>query len=404
MSRSEGLSQWGQTVSRELPGLSRTQARVLALWSFGMVLAQSCGQSSVAAVLALLLGKRANTVRQQLREWCYDGPDKRGQQRSAVVVRSCFGPLLAWILRWWPAEERRLALAMDASTLGERFTVLAVSVVYRGCALPVAWVVVTAHQQGSWRPHWEGLFSLLAPQVPADWTVIVLADRGLYARWLFVHLQGLGWHPFLRINQGGKVRPLGCGGFRPLQSLVPTVGTTWSGVVDCFVNPAGRLRCVLLAGWSAPHADPWLVLTDLPPEAADVVWYSMRFWIECGFKDTKRGGWHWEQTKMTDPARASRHWLAIAVATLWVVSVGGEADATLPVSNLEALPVLHVARRQPRRRGQPRLLSCFRHGVLCILVALVDGRPLPLGRFIPESWPAQPPGVVTFHVPLQEAA
>ena len=107
---------------------------------------------------------------------------------------------------------------------------------------------------------------------------------------------------------------------------------------------------------------------------------------------------------MTDPARASRHWLAIAVATLWVVSVGGEADATLPVSNLEALPVLHVARRQPRRRGQPRLLSCFRHGVLCILVALVDGRPLPLGRFIPESWPAQPPGVVTFHVPLQEAA
>lgn len=404
MSRSEGLSQWEQTVSREMPGLSRTQARVLALWSFGMVLAQSCGQSSVAAVLALLLGKRANTVRQQLREWCYDGPDKRGRQRSAVVVQSCFGPLLAWILRWWPAEERRLALAMDASTLGERFTVLAVSVVYRGCALPVAWVVVAAQQKGSWRPHWEGLFSLLAPQVPADWTVIVLADRGLYARWLFVHLQHLQWHPFLRINQGGLVRPLGRSSFQPLSSLVPVVDTHWSGLVDCFANPAGRLRCTLLAGWSAPHADPWLVLTDLPPEAADVVWYSMRFWIECGFKDTKRGGWHWEQTKMTDPARASRHWLAIAVATLWVVSVGGEADATLPASNLEALPVLHVARRHRLRHSQPRLLSCFRQGLLHILVALVDGRSLPLGRFIPESWPVQPPGVPTFHLPLQEAA
>ena len=404
MSRSEGLSQWEQTVSREMPGLSRTQARVLALWSFGMVLAQSCGQSSVAAVLALLLGKRANTVRQQLREWCYDGPDKRGRQRSAVVVQSCFGPLLAWILRWWPAEERRLALAMDASTLGERFTVLAVSVVYRGCALPVAWVVVAAQQKGSWRPHWEGLFSVLAPQVPADWTVIVLADRGLYARWLFVHLQHLQWHPFLRINQGGLVRPLGRSSFQPLSSLVPVVGTHWSGLVDCFANPAGRLRCTLLAGWSAPHADPWLVLTDLPPEAADVVWYSMRFWIECGFKDTKRGGWHWEQTKMTDPARASRHWLAIAVATLWVVSVGGEADATLPASNLEALPVLHVARRHRPRRSQPRLLSCFRQGLLHILVALVDGRSLPLGRFIPESWPVQPPGVPTFHLPLQDAA
>jgi hypothetical protein len=387
-----------------LPVLSRAQARVLALWSYGMVLAQSCGLTSVATVLAGLLDRHYDAVRQQLREWRYDAADKQGQRRTAVAVQSCFGPLLAWILRWWPADERRLALAMDASTHGERFTVLAVSVLYRGCALPVAWVVVPAHQKGSWRPHWEGLFSLLAPQVPADWTVIVLADRGLYARWLFVHLQRLGWQPFLRINQGGKVRPLGCGGFRPLGSLVPQVGTHWSGVVDCFANPAGRLRCTLLAGWSAPHADPWLVLTDLPPAAAAVAWYSLRFWIECGFKDTKRGGWHWEQTKTTDPVRASRHWLAIAVATLWVVSVGGEVDATLPVSNLEALPALHVARRHPCRRSQPRLLSCFRQGILRILVALINGRPLPLGRFIPESWPAHLPATATLQVPLQEAA
>jgi len=45
---------------------------------------------------------------------------------------------------------------------------------------------------------------------------------------------------------------------------------------------------------------------------------------------------------MTDPARATRLWLAIAVATLWVISVGGEADATEPVSGLDALPELHT--------------------------------------------------------------
>jgi len=27
--------------------------------------------------------------------------------------------------------------------------------------------------------------------VPADWTVLVLADRGLYARWLYRHIQTL---------------------------------------------------------------------------------------------------------------------------------------------------------------------------------------------------------------------
>lgn len=41
---------------------------------------------------------------------------------------------------------------------------------------------------------------------------------------------------------------------------------------------------------------------------------------------------------MTDPRRAERHWLVMAVATLWVISVGGEVDANLPQSSFETLP------------------------------------------------------------------
>jgi hypothetical protein len=396
MSRQDGLSQWIATVSTQLPHLSRPHARVLALWSYGMVLAQSCGLTTVATVLALLLHTSPQTLRQQLREWCYAAPDKKGRKRREVEVRACFAPLLRWVLAWWPAEERRLALALDATTLGQRFTVLALSVVYRGCAIPVAWVVVPTTKKGAWRPHWEDLLSVLAEAVPADWTVLVLADRGLYARWLYRRIVAVGWHPFLRINQGGQFRPRGQARFRPLQSVVPHVGTQWCGEIDCFATPQCRLHCTLLACWSAPHADPWLVLTDLPPEAAEVVWYSMRTWVEGGFKDLKRGGWQWQQTKMSDPERASRLWLAMAVATLWVVSVGGEAEATLPASSLEELPLLHVARRS-RRRGRPRLLSCFRRGVLTILVSLIEGQPLPLGRFIPTPWPSQASGWATAH-------
>ena len=35
---------------------------------------------------------------------------------------------------------------------------------------------------------------------------------------------------------------------------------------------------------------------------------------------------------MTQPDRAVRLWLAVAVAILWLLSVGGEVDATLSVS------------------------------------------------------------------------
>jgi len=55
MSQLDTLSQWEKTVSTHLPHLSRPQAYVLALWSYGMVLAKSCGITSVAALLADLL-------------------------------------------------------------------------------------------------------------------------------------------------------------------------------------------------------------------------------------------------------------------------------------------------------------------------------------------------------------
>ena len=135
----------------------------------------------------------------------------------------------------------------------------------------------------------------------------------------------------------------------------------------------------------------WLVVTDLAFLQAITAWYGMRSWIEGGFKDTKRGGWQWHQTKMTDPERAERLWLAIAVATLWVVSVGGEADANLPVSSLQALPETHIARRKASGRSRPRMLSCFARGMVTIVGALIRGDGLLLGRFVPEPWPETTP-------------
>ena len=398
MSRQDGLSQWTETVSTQLPHLSRPQATVLAAWSYGIVLAQCCGLTTVAAFLAALLEERENTVRERLREWYRDAADKRGARRQELDVGSCLAPLLRWVLAWWAADERRLALALDATSLGDRFVVLAISVAYRGCAVPVAWHVLPANRPGAWRPHWERLLASLAAGVPADWQVLVLADRGLYARWLFTAIQQQGWHPFLRINLGGLVRPAGTDAFVPLRTLVAR-GGAWCGAVTCFASPQCQVACTLLARWGEGHRDPWLVLTDLAPSQAEVAWYGLRGWIEQGFKDLKRGGWQWQHTRMGDPARVARLWLALAVATLWAVSVGGEVDATLPASSWELLPAAHIARRRGRHRPPPRLLSCFRRGVLRILAALLRGEPLPLGRFRPAPWPATSGNVTTLVPP-----
>jgi|SRR6266545_4081087 len=284
MPRHPGLSQWHQIVSTYLPDLTLPQRTVLVLWSLGIVLAQSCGLTTVAALLAYLLDLSEQTTRERLRDWYRDGAHKRGAKRGdkrrSLDVPGCFPFLLRWVVAWSPPMCKQLALAMDASTLGQRFTILTISVLVRGCAIPIAWHIVEATRAGAWRPHWEALFGQLRGTVPADWTVIVAADRGLYAKWLYTTIQKLGWHPYLRINRQGQYRVAGASAFRPLSQVVPSVGQRWAGQVTCFATKERQLSCTLLARWDKGYKDPWLIVTDLRPHQADVAWYALRAWIE----------------------------------------------------------------------------------------------------------------------------
>src|SRR6266511_4135876 len=124
MARHDRLSQWTECVSTNMPHLTKPQATVLALWSFG------------------------------------------------------------------------IAFTLYASSLGDQFVVLAVCVVYRGCGIPVAWTILPAGKKRGWRREWLRMLRVLRPAIPRAWTVLVLADRGLYARWLFRRIVRLGWHPF----------------------------------------------------------------------------------------------------------------------------------------------------------------------------------------------------------------
>ena len=93
---------------------------------------------------------------------------------------------------------------------------------------------------------------------------------------------------------------------------------------------------------------------------------------------------------MSDPARASRLWLAVAVATLWLLSVGGEADEAVPESTFEEVTAFCPSKRRRRRETRLRLVSVFRRGWVRLLVALLRQEPLPQGRFVPEAWPRAP--------------
>lgn len=99
-----------------MPHLSQPQAKVDAMWSFGIAITQSSGLTTVSIFLAKLLGIKENTVRQRLRERLRDAEDKKAHQRKAIDVTSCKAALMSGILSQWQPGENKLALAMDATT------------------------------------------------------------------------------------------------------------------------------------------------------------------------------------------------------------------------------------------------------------------------------------------------
>ena len=62
-----GVDPWRTTIRQPLAQLRKPQATVLALWSFGMVLARSCALTAVRLLLAAGRQRKEQTVRQQLR-------------------------------------------------------------------------------------------------------------------------------------------------------------------------------------------------------------------------------------------------------------------------------------------------------------------------------------------------
>jgi hypothetical protein len=142
----------------------------------------------------------------------------------------------------------------------------------------------------------------------------------------------------------------------------------------------------LLACWEEGTKEQWFILTDLPPEASEACWYGMRAWIEQGFRMTKRGGWQWHRSRMEEPDRASRVWLAISVATIWLLSAGGEADQSIPESTFLDVTADLMEMKRQRKATKLRLVSVFRRGWIAIFVSLISHESLPLSYFIPEPW------------------
>jgi len=379
-------------VGEILPSLSKAEAQVLGLLTYGILMLDECGITGLSHGLAKIEQVPAERLRQRLREFYYEAEAKRGKKRREVDVQHCFPDLLRSVLRGWEGK-KELALSIDAMTLGERFTVLNISVVYRGCGMTIAWKIIEAGQEGAWRPHWEGLLAGLEGVVPSDWKVIVMADRGLYAAWLYQAIQRLGWHPMLRVNEDLSFRATGEENFSPMGQRVKRRGRGWKGKGE-WSEHGEQMSGTVLMRWEKGYEEKLMVVTDLDEKEANAAWYQMRFWIEDEYKDHKSGGWGWQQTKMTDPKRAERQWLTRAVAMQMAVLVGGQEEAE-EQEHKRRKALQHKGKRRvgrppkPIERPRAREQSVLERGKQTMHAAVLRGEEIPSGHVVTEEWPKQ---------------
>jgi hypothetical protein len=353
--------------------LTPGQRRDLAAWVAGTLLAgSSCLTLVVTALVDAVGAGRWDRVRQALKEWLLAGAERSAPGRVQVDPAACFAPLLGWVLSLWRSPQ--LALAVDVTTHQDRLTAIVISVLYRGRAIPVAWHLLPGNVPGAYLPPLLRLLALLAPQTRGLRLVTLAADRGLWSPLLYERTCQWGWHPLSRVQRDVWVW-LGGGRHVRAAALVPGPGHAWVGRAVVHKHAPARRRLTVLVVWALGYAEPWVVFSDLPPAQVGVAWYALRTWIEQGFRDLKRLGWQWERTRRTDPTRVARHWLVLAIATLWALATGTLADA--------------AARQRADQSLRPRPVSTFQRGRLRWLGWVAGWRALPTLALLPEPWPDQ---------------
>jgi hypothetical protein len=344
------IRDWRQHVRDELlPDLHGHQARALADLSFAMALASHCHSGKLAAV-APGDTTPAATQRRLERTLANDrlDPDSVWPQLARAVFRGwAGGPVL---------------LILDETPNHNDLRCLKLTVAYRKRALPVWSVCYGPGEQPEPMPEViRALFRRAAACLPERAVVTLLADRGLAWPQVVDACRELGWHYVLRLQGQTRVRTAD-GHECAAADLAPRPGQRWWGDAEVFKKSGWRAARVA-ACWERDCDGPWLLVSDRPDGPRLFRRYAQRVWTEELFKDEKSSGFHWEESRVTDPKHAARLVLLMALATYLALGLGSR--------------VIQAGLRRFLESTRQRMLSLFQLGLRFLMFCVTHDRPLP---------------------------
>lgn len=356
------LYQLERMLSAHLPCMNGWQQANVALFSYGVIEAESCQQGAIAR--AVSCGEQVESSARRFRRWL---------DNEAVDLPAFFAEWSRWVVEQVGMEE--VTLLVDETKLHDRMGVMMVGLAWQGRCLPLAWRSYRANDPAGYPAEGQvGMIRALLEQVKVGIgearSVVVLADRGIgCSPALCRAVEALKWHYLFRVTRQTKI-VTDEGDHTIAQQVQP--GEIWMQSGQVF-KQRGRIPAHARALWGSGYGEPWALVTN--DERLTGHEYAKRNWQEQSFRDLKSGGWHWGDSRLRTPRHVANLLVLLAIAYTWMVALGSQAVAADGAQPL-------IRRHDGSLR---RLWSLFREG-LRYFAQVLQRQTVCLGlTFIPDK-------------------
>lgn len=314
-------------LAQHLPQALDSQLDTLSLVLVGVVQSLSSQLANIAR--AMPLDTTEASKEQRLRRFL---------DNERLSQAAHYQPLLQAALHGLAGQ--RVQLLIDRVLLRNQHNILVVSIGFRRRSIPLVWKAL-AHRGSSTLADQQALLQSAVALLPERVRVSVHGDSEFRSRTLFSWLRARGYDVMLGIRGDVRVygEHLGAESGRQLHEFVPELPgvaprkrrrqhrtSPVRYLAQVIVGEEDRVGPVNLLAWWERDDDGKIVLhavlTNLPANMQTRLYGRRRMWIETVFRDWQSGGFHLEQCGLAETARVVHLLLVLALAYLWLVSVG----------------------------------------------------------------------------------
>ena len=216
-----------------------------------------------------------------------------------------------------------MQLLLDRVLLRDTHNILVVSIGFRRRSLPLVWLAL-AHRGQSGLADQQTVLKQALSLLPQRVRVSIHGDSEFRSQELFRWIRGQGHDGMLGVTGRTLLAFTPDGEATPLSSWLPNRDSVaYLNGVYLTDERAGPVN--VLAWWDKDDDGQLIVravMTNLVANWQTYLRGKRRMWIETVFRDWQSGGFHLDQSGISERERFARLLLPLVIAYLWLVAVG----------------------------------------------------------------------------------